>query len=294
MTTFTVALLQLSSHGLDQQANLAKGEKYCRHAARKGADVVLFPEMWNIGYTFFDPALPGDLEAWRERAVSLDSPFVHHFQALAQELGIAIGLTFLEAWDGAPRNTMALIDRSGTIVLTYAKVHTCDFNKEAALTPGDDFTVCTLDTAAGPVQIGVMICYDREHPESARILMLKGAEVILVPNACEMEQLRLGQLQARAYENMVGIALSNYAHPQENGHSIAYDGIGFGEEGSRDMILVQAGQVEGIYLAHYDLEALRRYRAREIWGNTFRRPNRYAALLDSQVLPPFIRKSARR
>ena len=64
------------------------------------------------------------------------------------------------------------------------KVHTCDFDMEAALTPGDDFYVCTLDTAKGDVRIGAMICYDREFPESARILMLKGAELILTSNAC--------------------------------------------------------------------------------------------------------------
>ena len=54
------------------------------------------------------------------------------------------------------------------------KVHTCDFGDEKHLTPGDNFYVADLDTAAGNIKIGAMICYDREHPESARILMLKG------------------------------------------------------------------------------------------------------------------------
>lgn len=294
MNQFTIAILQLASAGADQQANLAKGDFYCRHAAAKGADLALFPEMWNIGYTFFDPAQPGGREAWAEQAVPLDGPFVRHFQDLARELNMAIGLTFLEKTDLGPRNTLALIDRSGKIVLTYAKVHACDFGPEVATTRGEDFFVCTLDTATGPVQIGAMICYDREAPESARILMLKGAEILIVPNACEMEQLRLGQLQARAFENMLGIALANYAFPQENGHSIAYDGIAYEGNSSRDMILVQAGQVEGIYLAHFDLDALRTYRQHEIWGNTYRRPDRYTQLLDSAVQPPFQRKDARR
>ena len=51
----------------------------------------------------------------------------------------------------------------------------------------------------------LLTAYDREFPESARILMLKGAEIILVPNACPMEINRLSQLRARAYENMVAI-----------------------------------------------------------------------------------------
>ena len=63
-----------------------------------------------------------------------------------------------------------------------------------------------------------MICFDREFPESARILMLKGAEIILTPNACEMEDNRICQFKTRAYENMVGVVLANYAAPQQNGH----------------------------------------------------------------------------
>lgn len=55
-----------------------------------------------------------------------------------------------------------------------------------------------------------MICYDREFPESARVLMLKGAELILVPNACPIDPARFHQLAARAYENMTGVAMANY------------------------------------------------------------------------------------
>ena len=82
-------------------------------------------------------------------------------------------------------------------------MHTCDFGAERALTPGDGFYVTELDTACGLVRVGAMICYDREFPESARILMLKGAELILTPSACPMEINRLSQLRARAYENML-------------------------------------------------------------------------------------------
>lgn len=74
--------------------------------------------------------------------------------------------------------------------MTYAKVHTCDFGMESAVTPGEAFGVCDLDTAAGPVRIGAMICYDREFPECARLLMLLGAELVLSPNACHMDVTR--------------------------------------------------------------------------------------------------------
>ena len=65
---------------------------------------------------------------------------------------------------GGPRNTLVLFDRFGERKLVYAKVHTCDFDVERELTPGEDFYVCALDTACGEVKVGAMICYDREFP----------------------------------------------------------------------------------------------------------------------------------
>lgn len=291
-----VALLQMTSAGSDRQANLEKGERYCRQAAALGADIALFPEIWSNGYSFFEASVPGAREEWVAQALSREDTFIQHFQALAKELDMAIALTYLEQWPGSPRNTMSLIDRQGEIAMTYAKVHTCDFGSEAALTPGDDFFVCTLDTAQGPVQIGAMICYDREFPESARILMLKGAEVILVPNACDLEINRLTQFRARAYENMVGLAMTNYAAPQCNGRSIAFDGIAFGKEDgpSRDMLVVKAGENEGVFIARFDIDRLRDYRQREVWGNAYRKPDRYGLLVSAEVQPPFVRADARR
>ncbi|MFL5758682.1 MAG: carbon-nitrogen hydrolase family protein [Thermomicrobiales bacterium] len=313
-----IALLQMVSAGTDQAANLLKGEAYCRRAKESGADIALFPEMWNIGYTSFWPFLTtestiwkaperwngnragepeGLAEAratWQARAIGPDDPFVVHFRDLARELEMAIGLTYLERWPGAPRNTFALIDRHGEIVLTYAKVHTCDFDLfESALTPGDGFEVCTLDTEHGAVQIGAMICYDREFPESARILMVKGAEVILTPNACWLEWNRLTQFRVRAFENLVGLAMANYAAPQENGHSCAFDPIVFDARGAtRDTLIVEAGGAEGAYMAKFDLEHIRDFRRRETWGNAFRRPHRYGALTSTKITAPFVRTSA--
>lgn len=304
MPTLNIALLQLAGHGADQAANLAAGERACREAARMGADIALFPEMWNIAYTpysedvwemDFDPADPAydDLRAaWQAQAVPRDGEYVAHFRALARELGMAIVLTYLEAWPGAPRNAASLIDRHGELVLTYAKVHTCEWSLEAACTPGDGFPVAALDTRHGPVQVGIMICFDREFPESARALMLGGAELILVPNSCEMEFNRTAQLQTRAYENMTAVALANYAGM---GHSMAFDGIAFAQdERPRDMLVVEAGEAEGVYLASFDLGALRAYRAREVWGDAFRKPGRYAALVEPEAREPFRRRYARR
>jgi predicted amidohydrolase len=208
---------------------------------------------------------------------------------------MAIAITYLERWPGAPRNSVSLIDRHGEIVMTYAKVHTCDFDLEAACTPGDDFYVCALDTDQGDVRVGAMICFDREFPESARILMLKGAELILTPNACTLEAHRIGQFKARAFENMVGVAMTNYAAPQENGHSVAFDAVAFDEdEDAVETLIVEAGEGEGVYLAQFDMDKIRAYREHETWGNASRKPRRYGLLTSPDVEPPFVRATARR
>lgn len=267
-----VALLQMVSHGMDPARNEAKGMTFCRQAAGAEADIALFPEMWNVGYSVRDPSV------WT-CAITRDSSFYRSHQALARELKLAIALTFLEKGPEGPRNTLALIDREGREVLAYSKVHTCAFDAEAPLVGGTGFPVATLATAGGELKIGAMICYDREFPESARILMLNGAELILTPNACELEANRLRQFQTRAYENGVGVAMTNYATPQENGHSVAYDGMAFDiQEQTRDMTLVEAGEEEGVFLAEFDLEGLRAYRTHEPM-RSMRRPPVYLPLM---------------
>jgi N-carbamoylputrescine amidase len=295
LTSITVALLQISAFGTDQLKNQAKGIQYCRQAAQLGADIALFPEMWNIGYTPYDPDQPSTCQPWLDLAIDRQSEFVTTFQTLAAQLDMAIALTYLESRSGLLHNVVSLIDRHGDILFTYAKVHTCDFDPmEAVIDSGDEFYVSTLDTANGEVEVGAMICFDREFPESARLLMLKGAELILTPNACELEINRLSQYRARSFENMVALAMANYPHPQFNGNSIAFDGIAFDQDGSRDMLVEQGEDQEDILLAEFDLGQLRDYRQHEVWGNAFRRPAKYQALLSQEINPPFIRPSAKR
>ena len=136
---------------------------------------------------------------------------------------MAIAITFLEQHEPKPRNTVCLFDRHGKMQYCYSKVHICDFGEEddeSVLDAGDDFFVAELDTKDGVVKVGSMICYDREFPESARVMMLKGAELLLVPNACPMELNRLSQLRGRAYENMLAIATCNYPAPHPDSTDI--------------------------------------------------------------------------
>jgi len=278
MARLKIALLQITSCGMDQRGNLLKGEEFCRRAAELGADIALFPEMWNIGYQRYDPDEKGARERWIRSAIPRDGEFIHHHRGLARELEMAIAVSYLEVWDPLPRNSVSLIDRFGEVVLTYAKVHTCAFDApEVSCTPGDDFEVCRLDTLAGGVDIGAMICFDREFPESARILMLKGAEIILTPNACALDDVesglgdvRIDQFRGRAFENLVGVAMANYAAPQNDGRSVA-----FGADGA---LILQAAEEEGVHLAEFDLERLRAWRSKEAVRNEQRKPRVYQLL----------------
>ncbi len=280
----SIAFLQLLPEG-SLQENLNKGVAACREAKEKGADIALFPEMWSTGYRF-----PHDMKALHELAISEESMFIKRFSETAAKLDMAIAITFLEEHKPKPRNTVCLFDRHGKLVYRYSKVHICDFGEEddeGVLDAGEVFLTRDLDTRKGSIKVGSMICYDWEFPESARILMLQGAELVLVPNACPMEINRLSQLRGRAYENMLAIATCNYPspHPDCNGHSTLFDGVIYlpGMPGSRDMCVFEAGSEEGIYIAKLDVDMLRAYRKREVWGRNHRRPELYGPIADKNA-----------
>lgn len=287
-----IALLQIMP-GETLGERLERGAAACRKAKDMGADVALFPEMWSTGYS-----IPQDQEELEAASLGPDSIFIKSFQGLARELEMAIGVTYLEAYGAFSRNSFVLFDMLGRRTLDYAKVHTCDFGEERILTPGNDFYVADLETKKGAVKVGAMICYDREFPESARLLMIKGAELILCPNACPMELNRLAQLRARAFENMLAVATCNYpaGQPDCNGHSTVFDGVAYlpGDEGSRDTCILECGERPGVYVAELDLDMLRQYRAAEVHGNAYRKPEKYGLLINERVEDPFIRKDRRR
>ncbi len=289
MNNLRIAFLQISPTG-SLEGNLIKAAKACQEAKDRGADIAIFPEMYSNGYNIYNRPV----SEWQAEAIPADSDFVNYFGNLATNLGMAIAVTFLEENAPTPRNSVTLFDRHGNRKFTYAKVHTCDFDVERNLTPGEEFFVCDLDTAKGNVKVGSMICYDREFPESARILMLKGAELIVVPNACPMEINRLSQLRGRAYENMTAIGTCNYPDsvPDCNGGSSLFDGVAYLPElsGSRDTCLLLTDGQEGVYTADLDLDMLRTYREREVHGNAYRRPEKYGLLTETEVNQPFVRK----
>ena len=262
--------------------NIFNGIKACREAKANGADIALFPEMWSSGYTF-----PHNKEWLEQNSISLNSKYVKQFSEISLKLNMAIAITLLEKHEPKPRNTVCLFDRHGKLVYCYIKVHICDFGEdddEGVLDAGENFYVEELDTKEGMIKVGSMICYDREFPESARILMIKGAELILVPNACPMEINRLSQLRGRAYENMLAIATCNYPalHRGCNGHSTLFDGVIYNTEtgAPRDMLVSETGDEEGVFFAELDVDMLRKYRSREIGGLKNRRTELYRLITE--------------
>ncbi len=148
---FNVGLLQLRPTN-SMENNMLKGIEYCKKAKEMGADIAVFPEMWNTGYEML---FEGDLKdqvnisqekvnKWNSKAIENDNEFINKYINLAKELEMAIAITYLEKAEQKPRNTVIIIDRNGNIVLKYSKVHTVDSKMEAYTEPGTEFKTCDI------------------------------------------------------------------------------------------------------------------------------------------------------
>ena len=262
-----VAVIQQSARGRYLDGNIALTRHWARWSADEGAELVLFPEMWNIGYR-----LPTGQEAmsteFRDRMARAQDDYLAAVAQIAREAGLAVVATYLEVDDDRLRNAAALVDRSGELVMSYAKVHVARFAGESALHPGDTFRTADLPLADGSsIRIGLMICYDRVFPEAARALAVAGAELVLVPNASPLCVNRLWQVRTRAFENKFAVVLANYPELPYAGQSVVCDGIAFDERGEpRDHTVLLADEHPATHLVDLPLAALRRYRASQPWG----------------------------
>jgi predicted amidohydrolase len=281
---FSVALLQIAAIRNDQDKNLAQGMEACREAKELGADLAVFPELWNMGATPA-PLDPEGRRAWIASAIDRESSFVQTFASLARDLEMNIAVTYLEAHKPLPRNTASIINRQGEVVLNYSKVFICDFGKDELgkanprvadvgcdvnCSPGESFDVCTLEGSDGQISVGAMICADREFPEAATELMLKGAELVIVPNACTWDEIRAASLKTRAFENLLGLAMINYPGPG-NGSSQAHSPVAWRAGEPVDTLIAKAGEQEQILLAAFDMDEIREFRRAEQWRMDYRR-----------------------
>lgn len=231
-------------------------------AKAAAAELVVFPEMYSNGYARFDPNDPAARARWCAAAETLDGDFVGRFRDAARAHQVHVVATFLEKAEPKPFNAAVLIDPGGRPLLHHRKVHICDFDSpELACGRGSGFTPCDIETGAGPVRVGLMICMDREYPESARALSRQGAEIVLVPNCCDLGtdptvgDVRIAQARGRAFETVIAVATANYPAPRCDGHSFAIDATG--------RIIMMADASPGLVLATFDLAAIRRTRRQE-------------------------------
>ena len=271
-----VAMVQYDANEPNIDFNTKVAMKYIKEAKKSGAGIVLFPECFLTAYCCPDiveellplEELENDSEfiGWCNSAVTEEEEHVLQIRKLAKELQIGVVITAFTKGEKYPQNTAFIIDRNGDIILKYSKVHTCDFDWERYLESGQEFKVCKFDG----VNIGVMICYDREYPESARELMLQGAEIIFNPNCCGGMEPRLKELSVRAMENM--------ANPPAPGmgRSAAFNPMVWDENGEvlDNTIIVAEEFFEGIVYAEFDIDVIRKYRENEDLGK-FRKPRAY-------------------
>ena len=265
-----VAAIQLTSTP-DKERNLATAGSLVNRAADAGAELIALPELFNCW---------GSARELREAAEPLDGPTITWARTLAAELGVwLLAGSITERIDGADKhaNTSCLVAPDGEIVATYRKIHLFDVNVEgfayqesATVMPGDEIVVAD----AGPLRIGMSICYDLRFPEEFRIQALRGANVVALPSAFtaptgkdHWEPL----LRARAIENQVFVIAPDQRGAstpklQWHGRSMIVDPWG--------VVIAQAPDTECFVTADLDLAAQAEVRTR-IPSLANRRPATY-------------------
>jgi deaminated glutathione amidase len=160
MNQLLIVALAQSRSGLDCSQTVAE-------AKDAAAEIVVFPEMYLNGYVPFDADDPSAKARWCAEAESLDGDFVFRFREAARTHRMHVVATFLGKAQPKPFNAALLIDPGGRPLLHHRKAHICDFDTpELACGRGSGFTSCDIETSAGPVRMGLMICMDREYSEA--------------------------------------------------------------------------------------------------------------------------------
>jgi N-carbamoylputrescine amidase len=178
----TVAAIQMACDW-DTAANIARAERLVREAAARHAQVILLPELFETPYFCIE-------QDARHLALAHpvgEDPAVHHFGALARELGVVLPVSFFERAGQAYFNSVAILDADGTNLGVYRKSHIPNgpgYQEKNYFSPGDTgFRVWNTRFA----RLGVGVCWDQWFPEAARIMALLGAELLLFPTAIGTE-----------------------------------------------------------------------------------------------------------
>lgn len=243
-----IASIQLEAQAEPEQ-NVANAEDRIRDAASHGADLVVLPEIWNLGYFAFDK--------YEEGAERIDGPTMMHLRSLADELDIYLHTGSIVEKDGnALYNTSGLVSPDGDLLDTYRKIHTYGYGskEQELLTPGE--RVVAVNTEFGTV--GLTTCYDLRFPELFRALVDQGADLFLITSAWPIPRLEhwLMLNRMRAVENQVFLAASNLVGQNQGvelaGHSLIVDPWA--------TPLANAGFHERTVTAHVDMDMVEQAR----------------------------------
>ncbi len=167
----------------DTRDNILRLAEGVADLAKRGAELVVLQELHNSLYFCqvesvdnFDLAEP------------IPGPSTDMFGELAREYGVVIVTSLFERRaPGLYHNTAVVIERDGTIVGKYRKMHIPDdpaYYEKFYFTPGD-LGFHPIDTSVG--RLGVMVCWDQWYPEAARLMALQGAEILIYPTAIGYE-----------------------------------------------------------------------------------------------------------
>lgn len=253
---YVVAALSLTPEPWAKQANYEKFERFARQAAAQGAQVIVAPEGYLEGYVGNEKRTPG-LTADRyaaEAAEPLDGPLLTRARLLAKELKVYLMLPFAEKRAGKVFNTAVLFSPAGAVASHYSKSHT--MNDEPFNTKGAAFPVAQTEHG----RWGTLICFDRQVPETARLLALAGADTIFVPAWGGYGEMNDLMMRVRAYENGVNLA---FVHPKR---ALLINSAG--------AILAQSqGEQDQIVIARFTVNPARKHSMLK-----YRRPELYTGL----------------
>jgi N-carbamoylputrescine amidase len=290
MTTVTLAALQMQC-GWDRDANLASAERLVRAAAARGAQVILLPELFETPYFCKD-----HVYRYLELATPVaDNAAVRRLAPLARELRVVLPVSIFERAGNVCFNTLVMLDAGGETLGIYRKSHIPEspgYHEKFYFAPGDTgFRVWR--TRYGVVGVGV--CWDQWFPETARVMALKGAEMLLFPTAIgsEPQDATLDSrdhwtrtMQGHAAANMLPLVASNrYGREVGETNTISFYGSSFIANHTGELLAVAERDGDSVLSAAVDLEATRRYRTN--WG-VFRdrRPDLYRPLTELDAGQP--------
>ena len=204
-----VGLIQ-QKNTADSAANIEKLKVNIRKAAREGAELVVLQELHN-GLYFCQTE---DTNMF-DLAETIPGPSTETFGALAKELGIVLVLSLFEKRaPGLYHNTAVVLEKDGTIAGKYRKMHIPDdpaYYEKFYFTPGD-LGFEPINTSVG--RLGVLVCWDQWYPEAARLMALKGAEILIYPTAIGWESTDTDDEKKRQLNAWI---ISQRAHAVANG-----------------------------------------------------------------------------